>query len=399
MENEKITVTKRVTVYLIAALILIFTVGFFLSEKKDFSESENRKLASWPAFSFTSLRDGSFTAGVKDYACDHFAQRDTFLGIVSSAERVSGRKEIDGVYLASDGSLINAYAEPKNVDKDIEQWTKLADKVENAHVSLMLVPTAVSIYKDKLPEGAPDREAQEMYGRKTILPQGAYPAGVQQQVIDRVYGELQGKLDCINVSEALQEAAGGTTPLFYRTDHHWTTDGAYIGYLAFCASEGLTPVPLSEYGSETVTEDFQGTIYSKLNDPYFGSDSIVLYRHPSWDLTVDYKDKVSDSPYDLSYLEKRDKYSLFLSNQNSFITITNAAVPEEQGAIALVKDSYANSLVPFLLNHYHTLYIFDTRYYKGGPSKFINEHPEIKEVLVLYNLGTLDQDTGIGGIY
>ncbi len=422
-ENEKVSVTKRVTVYLIAAMILVFAFSFLVTEKKDFSESENRKLASWPEFSFAALRSGSLTEGVKSYVSDHFPKRDELLGIASGAKRLAGQKELGGVYLAEDGYLINAYEAPKNVEKDIAQWSKLAEKVEHAHVSLMLVPTAVSIYKDKLPANAPDRVAQEMYGLKSERPMGELPAAVQQQTIDRIYGEIQGKADCINASAALHAAAGGEgrdasdaygdmapvmegmmssvngEALFYRTDHHWTTDGAYVGYLAFCASEGLAPVPLSEYACETVTKDFQGTIYSKLNDPYFGSDEIVLYSDPSWQLTVDYGDAQSDSPYDLNYLEKRDKYSLFLSNQRSFITITNDAVEEEAGAIALVKDSYANSFVPFLLNHYHTVYIFDTRYYKGGPSKFINEHPEISEVLILYNLGTLDQDTGIGGIY
>ena len=79
------------------------------------------------------------------------------------------------------------------------------------------------------------------------------------------------------------------------------------------------------------------------------------------------------------------------------VTITNDAVSD--GAIAVVKDSYANCFVPFLLNHYHTVYVFDTRYYKGGPSKFINEHPDITDVLVLYNMNTIDNDNGIGGIY
>ena len=165
MENEKLTVSDRVIVYMVCALILVFTGGFFLSAKRDFSENENRKLAQFPEYSFTALKEGRFTDGIKEYVTDQFPMRDEFLGIHSEALRMSGRKEIGGVYLAGDGSLINAYEEPKNIDKDITQWTKLADNLTDARVSLMLVPTAVTVNKDRLPKQAPDRLAQELYER------------------------------------------------------------------------------------------------------------------------------------------------------------------------------------------------------------------------------------------
>ena len=65
----------------------------------------------------------------------------------------------------------------------------------------------------------------------------------------------------------------------------------------------------------------------------------------------------------------------------------------------LIKDSYANSMVPFLVHHYRKIYVFDTRYYSDGPSSFLSDHEAITDLLLLYNLNTLDGDTGIRGIY
>ena len=399
------TITDRVVVYLVCAMILCFGIAFFVTPKKEFSESENRTLAKAPEFTFENVKSGRFTDGIGTYAADHFPMRDSFLSIMTETERLSGRKEINGVYLAQDGSLIEVYDAPVNTQKQIAQFTKLAENVENADCYLMLVPTAVSIYADKLPENAPDAEAQAWENRDTIRPAGyGTDRPTQMREISQIYQAMPETMRTISVEGDLLQAAvtdpQHTDRLYYRTDHHWTTYGAYIGYGAFCKAAVIPQVPLSDYVAETVSEDFRGTIYSKLNDPYFGMDTIVSYSDPKWKLTVEYSDtkEVTDTLYNPEYLSQKDQYSYFLNNIHPMVTITNDAV-SDGGAIAVIKDSYANCFVSFLLNHYHTVYVFDTRYYKGGPSKFINEHPEITDVLILYNMNTIDNDTGIGGIY
>ena len=399
-EKEKITITDRVVVYLVCAMILCFGIAFFVTPKKEFSESENRTLAKAPEFTFENVKSGRFTDGIGTYAADHFPMRDSFLSIMTETERLSGRKEINGVYLAQDGSLIEVYDAPVNTEKQITQFAKLAQNVENAQCYLMLVPTAVSIYEDRLPENSPDAAAQK-------IPESNRPT--QRQTIDRIYAAMPEKMHTIQVADLLKAdaqwtlQAGGEDAaarrLYYRTDHHWTTYGAYVGYQEFCLAAGLEPEALTDYAAEVVSEDFRGTIYSKLNDPYFGTDTIISYSNPDWKLTVEYSDTkgVTDTIYNPEYLSQKDQYSYFLNNIHPMVTITNDAASD--GAIAVVKDSYANCFVPFLLNHYHTVYVFDTRYYKGGPSKFINEHPDITDMLVLYNMNTIDNDNGIGGIY
>lgn len=372
----------RALVYLVCAMLLGFVIAFLVSDKESFSVNENRYLAKFPAFTWENVKSGAFTEGIENYFADHFPGRDFFLSLMTEAERISGRKEINGVYLADDGSLIEAYKNPKNVEKEIEQFSKLSENVEGARCMLMLVPTAVEVYSDKLPKNS------------------GYDH-LQKQVIERIYEAVPEKLQTIDASKMLKDAAEktGEERLYYRTDHHWTTCGAYEGYRAFCEAAGFEAVPLSDYNSAVVSEDFKGTIYSKLNDPHFGSDEIISFEKPAWKLKVEYSDtgEITDTLYNLEYLSQKDQYSYFLNNIHPMVTITNDDVRE--GALALVKDSYANSLVPFLVEHYHTIYVFDTRYYKGGPSKFINEHPDITDVLILYNMNTIDNDTGIGGIF
>ena len=127
---------------------------------------------------------------------------------------------------------------------------------------------------------------------------------------------------------------------------------------------------------------------------------LISCTDPSAALTVFYEDtgETTDSLYALDYVEKKDKYSLFLNNLHPLIQITNEKAETDRGLV-LIKDSYANSMVPFLIHNFKTIYVFDTRYYKWGPSAFIQEHGDVTDVLILYNMNTLDTDLGIRGIY
>ena len=127
---------------------------------------------------------------------------------------------------------------------------------------------------------------------------------------------------------------------------------------------------------------------------------ITIFENPANQLTVFYTDtdQTTDSLYNFDYLEKKDKYSMFLDNIHPLIEITNETA-DSQRELVLIKDSYANAMVPFLVNHFKKVYVFDTRYYKQGPSSFIKDHPQVTDVLLLYNMNTIDTDLGIGGIY
>lgn len=374
--NTKI---KRVVVCLLCVGILLLSVCFILSPRKDFSENENRYLTPLPTLSLESVLSGEYTKTMGDWLADHFPQRDFFVGLKSAAEIAGGRRCINHVYVAKDDYLIEPYDRPLNTERITNTLINFYEKIDKTKVdvNLMLVPTAVTVYSDRLPANAPCSNQAET--ARAIYDATGIPAvDCTQRLLD---GASQGQL-------------------YYYTDHHWTTLGAYQGYLAYCDVKGLAPVPLESLTAQRVTEEFAGTLYSKINDYRHRKDSITVYTNPEDILTVTYMDtgEVTDSLYNFDYLGEKDKYSLFLNNIHPLIEIENAA-SSSQDELMLIKDSYANSMVPFLAHHYRKIYVFDTRYYRDGPSSFLSDHTAITDILLLYNMNTLDNDTGIRGIY
>ena len=394
------------TAVLVSVVTVLLTVMFLISPKQSFSENENRVLAKLPEFTPKSLKDGSFTNGLNRYLSDHFPFRDLFMTLKCETEIRLGRKEINGVFIGKDGYYIDEYRTPKNTANIAAHFTKLKENVTtDARVFLMLVPASSAVCADRLPPLAPPQK--QMDTLKEIYA-AADAAGIH--TID-CFGPLtQAAEDAARAGggKAAEDAAyagggkaagGDEKALYYRTDHHWTTFGAWVGYTAYCQAAGITPLPLEAFTEEIVTEDFRGTTFSRLNDLLIPGDRITLRDHSESRLTVTYENgKVTDTLYNREYLEKKDKYSMFLDNMHPLIVIENANADSGR-CLALVKDSYANCLVPYLVNHYQSIYVFDTRYYREGPSALINAHPEITDVLILYNMYTMDEDIGINGIY
>ena len=370
---------KRAVMIVYCAIILLLAGWFIVNPKKEFSENENRYLAKTPVLSVKNILSGDYMEDVSTWLSDHFPMRDFFMGFKSTVEISTGRRELNRVYIAQDEYLIEAYMPPISTDRISDTFKKVYDKIDHTQIDtrLMLIPTAVTIYKDKLPSGAP--VSDQMAVAREIYEKSGIPA-----------------IDC----SAFLFSGATDGQLYYRTDHHWTTYGAYQGYLAYCEEKGLTPVLLEELTAQTVTEEFAGTLYSKVNDYSHRKDSITIYENSDDRLTVTYTDtgEVTDSLYNMSYLEVKDKYSMFLNNIHTLVEIENETA-ESDAVLVLIKDSYANSIVPFLTHHYQKIYVFDTRYYKGGVSKFLAEHDEVTDVLILYNMNTIDTDTGIRGIY
>ena len=377
-------ISKRLTVMLLCVLVLGMSVSLCISRimhaggEEEFSEQENRYLSAFPKFSFEALKEGEFTLQLDKWLSDHFPLRDFFVGVKTGFELGIGEREINGVYIAKDGYLIEKYGTPENTEKIIRAFDGLKETVAPKKVYLMLVPTASVLYREKLPKGAPMLDQTETMNY-IYQNSGCIPVDV---------------LGCLSAQK------DGEEPLYYRTDHHWTTSGAYIAYQEFCRVRGFEPVKLEELEKKVVTEEFKGTIYSKVNDYGHKGDSIVIYENPSQRLAVHYTDtgEVSDSLYAEEYLEKKDKYSFFLNNIHPLTEITNETVNTRE-SLVLIKDSYANCMVPFLANHYKTIYVVDPRYYREAVSELIKREETVGDVLLLYNMNTIDMDLGIGGIY
>lgn len=372
--------SELITIAFTALCLMVFPILLIALPKKEFSDNENRNLASFPELSVKAFISGDFMDGINDYLTDHFPFRDFWISMKSETEILTGKRKINGIYIAKDGYLIGEYQDTTNTDMIKNNFKNFSDNAlelnDNLVMRLMLVPTSVTVNAELLPKGHLNIS--------------------QLDVIDEIT-EYTG-ITPVNVYETLMTHRD--EQLFYRTDHHWTTKGAYYAYIDYCKSVGLEPVSLDKLDSQVITTDFHGTYSSKVNRPGEKGDEIVIYTNPEDVLTVNYTDtnEITDSLYEMSYVDKKDKYSLFLNNLHTLVEITNENA-ETDRVLLIVKDSYANSMLPFLATNYKKIYVVDTRYYKFGPSALIDEHSDITDVLILYNMSTIDTDTGIRGIF
>ncbi|MBR6709418.1 MAG: hypothetical protein IKL84_07040, partial [Clostridia bacterium] len=204
------------TVLFIAFIGLFFILNLALPDRS-FSEQENRMLQTAPRFSFSSLFEGKFTSDFESYVTDQFAFRDRWTSLKARSELASGKTENKGIYLCENETLIEPYTAPEQSDLDfsLDAINTLAETA-GVPVTFALIPSASEIWADKLPEGAPNDR--------------------QKETIDYAYGYLNAQT--ADIYSAL--AAHANESVYYRTDHHWTTLGAYYGYTALSSALGFT---------------------------------------------------------------------------------------------------------------------------------------------------------------
>ena len=183
--------------------------------------------------------------------------------------------------------------------------------------------------------------------------------------------------------------------LYFKTDHHWTTNGAYRAYEQFCALKGLTPFDRDAHEAVTV-EDFQGTHYSATRLWNVKNDTITYYPLPNqmtiYNITgeAQYEPMTTENLINTDKFATRDKYAAFLDGNNGYSVIEG----DGEGSILVVKDSYANSFIPYLTANYEKIGVVDFRNFKYGLDSTI-EREGYDEVLILYNFQTFIADTDL----
>jgi len=379
MEKTLIDRHAGLTACVVAAICIVLGAALVVMPPKDWSENENRRLADLPEFSAETVAEGEFFSDVQDYLTDHFPLRDLFVSINTKMNTLLGRREINGVFVCDQGFLIDKYNEPVRTNAVIESLNRLYDGVGDRQVTLLAAPTAARIYSDKLPPFAQQAD--------------------QSKTMEQLSENFKGI--SVDVTETLVDHRNDHQ-MYYRTDHHWTTYGAYYAYEKLCRYLQLEAIPMDKFTVECISEDFRGTTYSKVNDFSVPGEEMHRFILPEQELTVNYgsgeKTIETNSLYNDDYLNKKDKYSYFLNNINDLVIIDNQNAQTGR-RLAVIKDSYANCLVPFLADHFEKIYVIDPRYYRNSVIDLINSDRAITDVLVLYNLGTMDTDTGVTVIY
>ena len=376
-ENAKIAVFGTT----LAALFL----GAVLHKPTEFSETENRYLGQRPKLTTVKLLDGSFMKDYETFITDQFPERSFFMGVKTAVERLRGRADDNGVYFGKEGYLFGKYDgalfESETAENNISavaEFVKLyGDKFGKEHFRIALAPSSSEILKDKLPANAP------VYN--------------QTGFIDKVKREA-GEDYVIDLGENLKKHADEY--IYFRTDHHWTTLGAYYGYEAIAAGLGLEVQPLEKLKAETVSNDFLGTYDSKVNTGITGgvdADSITIYSSAEIDKAVmiwdNDKDKTFDSIYKMDALKGKDKYTVFFGGNHS---VTDIKTENKTGkTLLIIKDSFAHNLAPFLIKDYDRIIMLDLRYFNKSLKKYLTEN-EITDLLVLYSTPDFAEDANIG---
>lgn len=406
-ERKEILMHKKIGFILFAIILILLPVLTLINlpdEKKPFSENENRYLAEFPELSVETIKDESFMTGFDSWFSDRFCGRETWISAMNNTESLLGKTEISTVYTKNDQMLqilseyddIGAAYDEDKINANIEIINNFAEKYDNIPVYFMLCPTSAGIYGDEL------------------LPKAVLDVSVdEKEMISTCYNALS-NVTPINVYDALYEAKDSY--IFYRTDHHWTSLGAFTAYNAAGTTLGYTPYSLSDFSVETVSTDFQGTLFSKTLDQSVTKDAIDFYTlaDGSVSTALTTSNGVTETSHDsiffTEYLDVKDKYSAY-TGQNAAVvkvasthagndTDTNAPTnnydnsTETGKSILIIKDSYANSMVQFFVNNYDTVTMIDMRYSNMPLENLVNVE-DYDQVLFLYNCITFGDDSDL----
>ena len=373
--------TKRYCIFITAlfcAFIGVFLVANAVSPDRTFSEVENRNLEQLPTVDFGTpeklFRDGNFFNGqfmrdFETYTTDQFIGRDAWVDLKARTERALGKKENNNVYFADNDTLITRFDQPA-ADRVTENLNYVNKFVENVDIPVVfsLIPTQACIWADRLPEGAPNASQTDLMTQAQGAVTGATWADVYTPLMEHKDEDI-----------------------FYRTDHHWTSLGAYYGYTGLASALGYTPVPLTDYTPTVRSTEFYGTVFSSSGVRWVKPDTITTYVPDDGITVVSHTYDNSGNPveeqralYVESFLSVKDKYSMFLGGNQSLGVVTNTNNPDGP-KLLIIRDSYADSLVPFLTAHYSEIHLIDPRYYHLSVKDYVEQNG-IDQALVLYSV-------------
>lgn len=384
-------------------IIIIVFIGFFvlisgaslIIKDREFSPNENRYLAETPELSWDNILSGKFQDGLEDYLRDQVCFRDGWITVKTGIQKACGDTDIGGAYVGKDGydfeKITPEDVDEKQVDRNIkaveDYFMMASETIDKQKLSFLLVPTSGLVMQEKLPKNA------------RLFDQAKYIDQVQKAMKDYNF---------VDVRDTLMDH--NDEYIYYKTDHHWTSAGACLAYDVWSERTGGEAETEDGLVKNVVSDKFRGSLYSKILDADSAYDEIWTYGLQKDDafgskdctVTIDEKQQL-DSIYDDEMLQKKDKYAYFLSSNYGQVHIQNqkAASKAKGKNILIIKDSFANSFVPFVTQDYENIYMVDLRYYNGDMKSYLQEH-NITDVLVLYNISNFISDRNLhkltGGI-
>jgi hypothetical protein len=299
----------------------------------------------------------------EEYVSDQIVLRDGWVALKALGEKITGKQENNGIYFAAGDTLIRRIDEPdpEILTKNIETMNDFLAQTD-AKVLFGLIPSAADIWRDRLPAGAPSADEaawiEEISGRMTA------PA--------------------IDLHDTLQRHSA--EDIYYRTDHHWTSLGAFYGANAILEAAGLEPLNRNDYQRQTVSEGFLGTNYSSACAWWTEPDTIEAYvSEEGKTVTSNFTGREEPGRlYAPERLGTKNQYAYFLGGNQPLCVIRSQS---EGPKLLVLRDSYSDCLAPFLSERFGEVHLFDLRYNRLSPVDYIREQ-EIDLVLILYSFET-----------
>ncbi len=367
-------------VFASAVLFIAILAGILyliFAPKQTFSEEENRVLEPFPQMTLASVRDGSYMKSIESFVGDHFMLRKSFMSLNTRAQLLMGKHDLGsdysktpaegGVYFGKNDHIYEVLL-PNRIDTFRRNVAGFKLFAENAEIPFYMlpVPSGSQEQTDNLPVDAPNHD--------------------QHGELNAIRKALDGKATVIDLFGTLSDRTG--EDCYFKTDHHWNAYGAYRGYSALIAAMGETPAPISDFDFQVGSNAFYGTLYSKAILDTQQPDTLLLPVYKKqMKLTQQTGKQTRDSIYWAEFLQKKDKYSVFLGGNHSVDVVKNAQAKGGK-KLLILKDSYANSMIPFLVVHFSEIHIIDLRYYNQDIYRYIKQNG-IDEAAAIYSIKQL----------
>lgn len=359
----------------VLTIILFITIIDISNKDKNFSNFENRSLAQRPVFYFDDFLKGRFSKDYERYINDQFVFRDTWIDLKSRSEYLLGKIENNNIIYGKDNFLFEKYekVDEENLAKNIDSVLGFIKKIPNNNVNFMIIPSSYTIYKDYLPYGI-NLVDQEFY-------------------INNIYNYLNNYNNIKTISLIDMFKENKDKYIYYKTDHHWTSFGSYLAYSEFVKNNNLSLVDINNLNKHEVN-NFYGTYFSKSKNFNAESDLITYYDVPNLSVSID--GVPVDNINDNSKWSSSDKYSAFLRGNNGLTIIQNNDI-SNNNKILVLKDSFGNSFIQYLVNNYKEVYVVDLRSFIGSFNEFFKSN-NFDDVLIMYNFINLADDVNISKI-
>ena len=357
---------KIITSFFCLLLAVSALIGLLMPDRY-YSEREKRTLTQKPKFTVANFISGEFSDELEKYLTDQVPLRDGWVTMKTYMELAIGKRESVSVYICKDKYLMDKFTSysKKQLVANAAALVDLQEKLaaEGISMNTILVPMAAQVLTDKLPAYAPVADY----------------AAILQVLTDA-------GVDTTDVLSAL--VAHSSENIYYRTDHHWTSLGAYYAY---CAWRGIEP-NVDEWTQEVLCDDFYGTTWNKVPLPTVPAEEITAwYKHINRSVSYNNGQYETDSIYERKYLSGSDQYAVFLNSNQAQTVIEGSG---KSGKLLLIKDSYGNTFSQFPVENYAEVHVIDLRFFKGDVTEYAKEN-DITDALVLYGVQNFVKDTNL----